>query len=67
VPAIVRRAKELHPYEVPGISSRVVDDGYLDEGLVFWSAALGAVEEPVSDGAIAAHQDAGQTLRPAWA
>jgi periplasmic divalent cation tolerance protein len=30
VPEIVRRAKELHPYEVPGISSRAIDDGNPD-------------------------------------
>ncbi|MEQ7006438.1 divalent-cation tolerance protein CutA [Actinopolymorpha sp. B17G11] len=30
VPEIVRRAKELHPYEVPGISSRPIQDGNPD-------------------------------------
>jgi periplasmic divalent cation tolerance protein len=30
VPDIARRAKELHPYEVPGISSRAIDDGNPD-------------------------------------
>lgn len=30
VPEIVRRAKELHPYEVPGISSRPIEDGNPD-------------------------------------
>lgn len=30
VPVIVQRAKEQHPYEVPGISSRPIEDGNPD-------------------------------------
>ncbi|MEQ4209762.1 divalent-cation tolerance protein CutA [Actinopolymorpha sp. B9G3] len=44
VPAIVRRAKELHPYEVPGISSRVIDDGNPD----YLQWILDETQEPTS-------------------
>ncbi len=30
VPAVVRRVKELHSYEVPGITSWKIDEGWAD-------------------------------------
>lgn len=36
VPEIVRRAQQQHPYEVPGISTRPINDGNPD--YLHWTA-----------------------------